>query len=388
MNGRTLTILAIVAVIVGLLAVAGQNIDRGSGPDGALTGTALLPDLAGRLDALERVRVVTAGGVDAVSLRRDGDRWVVEQQDDYPADVALLREALVALAEATVVEEKTANPDFYSRLGVESVALDTAAGTAVRLEAEGDALPLVILGGESGSGRFARLDDAATSVLIDTNPEFATEAAQWLVPDLLDVRSERVSRVTITHADGETVSIAKASPDESTFAVLAIPEGRELQYASVANVTGNALRELRLEAARAATDTPDATVTSEYRTFDGLVVTIRGFAIDDEEWIGIEAGFEPATAADDEADAAAAVAAGDAESGPAGDTQNDGNEGDEAAAAEAPAADAARDEADAINARLAGWLFRVPSHIYSQMTRRMEDLLQAPPSTDTADSGE
>ena len=37
-------------------------------------------------------------------------------------------------------------------------------------------------------------------------------------------------------------------------------------------------------------------------------------------------------------------------------------------------------EAALLNERLGGWRFRIPSYQYSQMTRRMNDLLRAPPS--------
>jgi len=39
-------------------------------------------------------------------------------------------------------------------------------------------------------------------------------------------------------------------------------------------------------------------------------------------------------------------------------------------------------EALAINDRLQGWRYRIPSYQYTQLTRRMEDLLRAPAVSD------
>ena len=69
--------------------------------------------------------------------------------------------------------------------------------------------------------------------------------------------------------------------------------GRELSYPGVANVIGNALRELNLEDVEPAAAAPveQATIV-EYRTFDGLVVRITGVERNDESWISLEASAD------------------------------------------------------------------------------------------------
>lgn len=352
MNPRTLLVLAAIAVIAAVLAVVGQRAERGTGGAGTMIGTRFVTDLEASLNDADEVVILTAGGNEAVTLERDGDLWTVAEQDGYPADFGKLRAALTALAEGTVIEEKTGNPDFYDRLAVESIELASAAGTAVRVRAADRELADVILGAESGAdGRFARQADAVTSVLIDRNPDFPADPTQWLAPGLVDVRGDRIQRVEISHADGEQLAIAKASRDETTFAVEDIPAGRELQYASIANVSGNALRELQLEGARAATPPSDPVTTTVFRTFDGLVVTVTSVELDGEPWIGIRAAYDAAQA----------------ESFALTDGPSDTDDGADIEA-----------EAATINDRVSGWYFRVPTHIHGQMTRRMEDLLQAP----------
>jgi hypothetical protein len=159
------------------------------------------------------------------------------------------------------------------------------------------------------------------------------------------------------HADGEELVLQKAAPEDSNFTVAAIPEGRELQYASIADVTGNLLAKLTLEevaAGPAAAATPVAVV--EFRTFDGLVVTVTATAADadadaDEPWLSFVASVDAdATSPPEDAEAS--------------------NAADVAA------------EASAINGRLAGWRYRIPAYKYTQLTRRMDDLLRDLPVTD------
>jgi hypothetical protein len=220
------------------------------------------------------------------------------------------------------------------------------------LSRPGPELPTIILGNaEGGRYRYARRAGEAQSYLIDRNPDVPRAAAQWVESLIVDIRGDRVREVTITHADGEVVRLSKDSSELANFDVADVPEGRELSYPGVANVVGNALRELNLEDVEPATAPPaeDAT-TVEYRTFDGLVVRVTGTERDDESWITLEASAD--TAAETPAPPAA----------------------DGAAPAD-PAVEAA-----AINAKVDGWRYKIASYQYDQMTRRIADLLKAPPA--------
>jgi nucleoid-associated protein YgaU len=172
-----------------------------------------------------------------------------------------------------------------------------------------------------------------------------------------------VRAVTITHADGQVVRLSKTGPELTNFEVADVPSGRELLYPGVANVIGGALRELNLEdvepAPAAAAEQPTVV---EFRTFDGLVVRVTGTKTADASWISLAASVDADTAAQ------AAAAA------PAADAPADG-----AAAPAAPKPDP-NAEAASINAKLGAWRYKIAGFQYDQMTRRMSDLLKAPPA--------
>jgi hypothetical protein len=350
MSKRTVAILAAALVALLVLAMVGQR--SGTTPTGA--GAALIPDLEAALGDVERVTIATANGATVATLEKRPENWVVADKHGYVADAAKLRQALTALAEAQILEQKTANPELYSRLGVEDVTAEGAAGISVSFTAPSRELPTVILGNAEGARyRYARRAGEAQSYLIDRNPDVPRAAAQWVDAAVIDIRSERVREVTITHADGEVVRISKASPELANFEVASVPDGRELTYPGVANVIGNALRELKLEDVEPAAEAPAEQAASvEYRTFDGLVVRVTGIERDDESWISIEASADPAQAAAAPAPAAPAEVAA-------------------AAPASDPGAEAAQ-----INAKVGGWRYKIASFQYDQMTRRMADLLK------------
>jgi hypothetical protein len=364
MSSRTVTVLAIALVALLALVIFGE---RGGGSSTG-QGELFVPQLEAALGAIERVTVVKANGETVVTLERRPESWVASDKHGYVADAGKLRQALTALADARILEQKTANPELYGRLGVEDVEGATAASLRVAFTAQGQELPAVILGNaEGGRYRYARRAGEAESYLIDKNPDFPRAAAQWLDSRIIDVRSDRVREITITHADGEVVRVSKSSPELTNFEVADVPEGRELSYPGVANVVGNALRELNLEDVEPAPATPgDNPTVVEYRTFDGLVVRIVGVKTEDASWITLEASADAAAASAAPAGAPDAAAAPPEGAAPAA-----------AGAAAAPAADPAA-EAERINAKVRGWRYKIASFQYDQMTRRMADLLKAP----------
>lgn len=366
MSTRALFIVAVAAVLLAGLALYGHNRSATSGGPG---GSLFLPDLQGELDDVDQVRIQKAGQEVVATLKRSDNGWVVDEKGGYPADVAKISKALLDLAQAKIVEQKTSDPAYYDRLGVEPVTEDTASGTAVSVSGPDNPPAAIILGGTEGDYRYARLADQARSYLLDKNPEVPRETADWLDPEILDVAGNRVRQVTIRHADGETLTISKEDAAQKNFTVADVPDGRELLYPGVADVIGNSLRELKLQDVAAVGDTDEAPqVTTEFRTFDGLVVTAKGYDRDDSSWLTFTASVDPDSLPKD-----TDQAAGNSDGGAGEPAKSDPDEAD----SDNKAAADIQAEADTINARVAGWLYQIPSYQYDQMTRHMADLLKA-----------
>jgi hypothetical protein len=377
MNRKAFVILAFVAVLLAGIAILTQRGGDTESIAGASAGQVFVPGLADRLDAIAAIEITGAGDARLARIERSGEQWVVSEQDGYAADPGKVTALLIALAEARIVEEKTADPDFHSRLGVEAVDAAEATGLEVTLTgSEGTNFEL-ILGDAYGDGeRYARLVSSPQSVLIDRNPDVARDPAEWVRPEIIAIPSGRVQRVRIDHADGEQLIIRKDARELTDFQVDSVPEGRELQYAGIANVTGSVLQNLELDAVSRQPETPgEVLAMTEFRMFDGLVVTVTATAAEEADgspWLSFAARFDEeqarAFATDTVEEPGAAEAAGEPADGAA-----------DAGAAADRTADAIN-EAATLNERLGGWRYRIPAYQYSQMTRRMEDLLRALPS--------
>jgi hypothetical protein len=328
MNRKAVPVLA--ALIAGLLLML--LVLRGNDGSDSEPGQRLLPDFGSVANDTTMVMIQGPGDEDAITLQRVDDQWTVTSRDNYVADIGKLRQLIIALAEANILEQKTSDPARYERLGVDD---PESGGKGTRVTVSGpDFEYAVILGDKTQAKyRYARDAAAAPSYLIDKDPALPASADDWLLPDLVDISAQRIQRVSIAHADGETIVIAIESEEQTDFSVLDIPADRELSYATVANGIGGALASLELEAVRPRIDAP-ATTTTGFLTWDGLTVTAEIVADGDESWIGFSA------------------ATSDVES-------------------------TATDEIAAINQRLGGWQYRLPDHKKNLLVRRWDDLLKA-----------
>lgn len=338
MSSRALFVVAALAALAVALAVVGQ---RQSTPPAPSAEDRILPGLEADLEALARVVVVAGGGERAVTLEHGTDGWGVAELEGYRADIDRLRAALVALAEARIVERMTADPERYARIGVEPVEQSSARGTLVRLETGNGSSHALVLGDSDRSGeRYVRRPDEATSFLVNRDPEVPHDPAQWAAQPIVDIEPSRVQEVVIEHADGETLALSKGEPAQRDFVVAAVPEDRELESPGAANSIGGALRGLRLAdvAAFEGADEsePEARVTFE--TFDGLEIMVEVHTIADARWLAFSA------------------------------------------AARETAGDDVREQAETFAARVTGWRYAVPAEREQALTRRIEDLLAAPAS--------
>ncbi len=374
MNYRTVTGLAAALVVLGALALVSQYDPQPPATGGGL----LLPGLGEDLDQVTRVTVTGAGNEPVATLQREEDGgWTIAEKAGYPADVAKVRETLIGLAQARIVEAKTANPEFYDRLGVEAVENEAAGGITVTLMGTDSPVSIIVGDTEGTSQAYVREADQAQSFLIDRNPDVGSETTDWLATEIVAIPGPRVARVTVTHPDGEVVSVFKADPDQSNFDVDAIPPDRELQYASIANVMGTVLANLRLQDVEPLADTEVPVTVTEFLTFDGLAITAESFERDDEAWVSFRAQYRPPVE-DSEPQDAAEDASSDSEDIPDGSVEMPEEPADSAAPPQDDDADVAA-EAEELNERLSGWRYRIANYQFDQMARRMSDLLRALP---------
>ena len=116
MKTGTITILGAATVLVAAGAWYAST-SRAAGNTAIPRDTPLLPALQEAINDVASVAVTTADGT--VTLERGEGGWTLAEKAGYAARADRVRTLLFELRDARVLEQKTANPDRFTRLGLD-----------------------------------------------------------------------------------------------------------------------------------------------------------------------------------------------------------------------------------------------------------------------------
>jgi Domain of unknown function (DUF4340) len=294
MHARSLILLAsataaLVAIAIVVLASGDRGVSR------AAPGQSAFPALAAGLGDVASVTVSRDGTT--MTLIRDGDNWLVAEKGNYPANAAKISQIVRAMADLTLVEPKTQNPNLYPRLEVEDPGNGKSTLVAVKDKSGGD-LAQAIVGkrrydrlGAGNDGVYLRKAGEAQIWLARGTLDPSGDAASWLDRQIIDISEKKIAKVTLTQADGSKLVISRSAP-EAKFAVEDAPPDTKFKSETATSGPATALETLDLDDVKPAGELPvpdKDVVTASFTTFDGLTVGLRLMERDKTDWIAISA---------------------------------------------------------------------------------------------------
>jgi hypothetical protein len=274
----------VILFLLGLIAViAGWEIGPGATPAPSSSvgrGQLVFPDLTAKLASVKRVAIEGAGKTMILRPRPDGS-WGIEDRGLYPVQTDKLRAMLTGLTLIRQVEPRTTDPALYGKIGVENAGTAGGSSTQVTLfDAKGNTIASLIVGhrrirSEGGlpdeiyirrpGDRQSWLAQGALSV--DADPQL------WLQRDILSIKRERIAGVTVTR-DATTLDLTQ---QDGKLTLTSPAEHPALDPDKLDDVDG-ALDALTLADVAPATAEPGKPIaTSVFRTADGLAITIHLF---------------------------------------------------------------------------------------------------------------
>jgi hypothetical protein len=294
MHARSLILLAsATAVLVAIAIVVLASGDRGVSR--AAPGRSAFPALAAKLGDVASVTV--SRDATTMTLIRDGDNWLVAEKGNYPANAAKISQIVRAMADLTLVEPKTQNPDLYPRLEVEDPGNGKSALLAVKDKSGGD-LAQAIVGkrrydrlGAGNDGVYLRKPGEAQSWLARGTLDPSGDPASWLDRQIIDISEKKIAKVTLSQADGSKLVISRSAPEEK-FAVEGAPADTKFKSETTTSGPATALETLDLDDVKPGGELPvpdKDVVTASFTTFDGLTVDMRLMERDKTDWIAISA---------------------------------------------------------------------------------------------------
>ena len=229
------------------------------------------------------------------TLTRGAAGWSIAEKGGFAADTGKLREFLLKLADAKLIEQKTANKDKYATLGVEDVADKDAKGVEVALGGLAQPVKLIVGNTNAHGGTFVRRADETQSWLASGNISVDKKAENWLRKDLVDVAANRVESVSITRPDGKTVHISKQDESDANLKLADVPKAARpdrvhAEWARV-DARGPALRRRGPGAGRRAhRQAADGAAT---RRSMGFIVNVVAWEKDGKDYAQLTATTDP-----------------------------------------------------------------------------------------------
>jgi hypothetical protein len=338
MRARTFVALLIVTAVA-VAAAAASIVSQPQPETVAGLGEPLFPDLLSQAQSGQVAALQVRKGAETITVALGPNGWGVKDRAGYPADLEVVRRTVSGLAKLTRKAAKTSRPENFDALGV-SDAGPGASGTEVAiLGPGGETLAKLLVGipaSTGGSGTFVRIPAEQRAWLADGSLAIPQEPKDWLDRTIVDIGENDILEIRSRFPDGSTLTAVRVAPGSEQFNILEIPTGKRLKHENFGASMAYALGQLELEDVVPRSEKPfpkAATQTMQVRTASGITYLIDLTEADGTVWVGVRA-----------------------------EAAKDG-------AAEA------RAQADAINARIAGWAYRVPEWKTQTLRRQVGELI-------------
>lgn len=304
-------------------------------------GAAILPDLQAALNNIDELEVVGADNQVLSTVVRGDTGWTVKQRNAHPADISKVRAALLSLAEAKIVEEKTSNADLYSRLGVEDVAASEAQGVKAVVKYNNQLAELIVgnPGPQINKSRYVRPADSQTSWLVDRKIDLKHQPDYWLKKDILSVEPDEVASITITLQDGAVLEIANTDDENNTFEVTNLTDASAQVVDAELHQVANALSSFQLldvvSDEEFKQESPAMNIS--YRLKSGANIDLQAYDVDNDHYAAVTSSLSADIADENK--------------------------------------DAVQTYVEQINQVTSGWVYKIPNVTYDSMYKREADVL-------------
>ncbi|WP_299269213.1 DUF4340 domain-containing protein [uncultured Psychrosphaera sp.] len=170
------------------------------------------------VNLVDKIQIQNAASKQFISAEKISGKWVLPNKFGYAADIKKLSKLLQNLKDTQIVELKTKQAKYYSRLGLQSLdqgnELDAEKSQAQLLTlVAGDDFTQLLIGNESQSstGRYVRFARQEQAYLVALDINLPKDDTDWLMPNILPINVDQVRQVDITlfNKESNTTSNSK-----------------------------------------------------------------------------------------------------------------------------------------------------------------------------------
>jgi hypothetical protein len=356
MTRRGVLLLGAGAAIAAIGAAAVVMTGEETRTEAALIGQPVFPGIGPRLAEARSIEIRKHDGTLGIALA-DGV-WGLTDRGGFPVRPERVRELFTGLAELRLIEERTGNPELFSRLGLEDVTVEGGTSQLLTVkDGQGRTIAEAILGrrrirtaGNLPEAIYVRRPGENRSFLAEGQLRADTDPMLWVEREILDIRRQRIASASTQREGEEPVTVTRESAAAEEARLADASEGFRPDQGKLDDLP-RALEWLSLNDVRPAATLADAAPAgvARFSTFDGLELTLRIVTADEKRWTMVSAAWS--------------------DKGPRPD----------GAPAEIKTPEEARAEAEALERRHANWAYQLVDWKTDILMVRREDIAAPPP---------
>jgi hypothetical protein len=299
MQPRQFNMLALAAVI-SLIAAGVIHNSYNSFNEETVSGKQLFPSLESQAGSTRQIAIQQ--GDQKLTLKRsaDGKVWSMVERAGYPVKPLKVRELVVKLSQAELLEKKTSNKALYGELDLGDPTVKDATAKRIQLsDTNGKSIAEVVIGkerraafGAGQSGTYVRKADDPQTWLAKMELNASTNVIDWVQPVFFKIDGEKMKTLVMKEGDKVIYTIGRdvKKKDEKVagFKLLNVPKGKTKQTKLKTDDLVNGIRTLEMmdvRKAQAADSKPD--MTAEMTMDDGAKYQVGMKRDGKKRWMSI-----------------------------------------------------------------------------------------------------
>ena len=262
-------------------------------PQSEIMKTSLFPAL---IDSVNEITEVTIEDRRFKSILKKIDGvWYLHNKDNYPASTSGIKQLALELSNLKILEAKTSSVEKYAKLAVNNLSVESSQASQITVSTSEKKLVSLLIGlspkGAKKAKRYIRLTGETAAQLVAGQITASTNPIEWLDPQIIDLDSKSIKRLTIDVPEEKKIVISKNTESEDFFTLQDIPESFEMKSKTIVSSIPAILIDLRLNdviSANAVTDLEPAQKTT-VTTFSGLEILLTDYIWENKHYTVFEA---------------------------------------------------------------------------------------------------
>ena len=285
-------IIIIFFIALGISATA-WKVSIDNKPQSEIMKTSLFPTL---IDSVNEITEVTIEDRRFKSILKKIDGvWYLHNKDNYPASTSGIKQLALELSNLKILEAKTSSVEKYAKLGVNNLSVEGSQASQITVSTSEKKLVSLLIGlspkGAKKAKRYIRLTGETAAQLVAGQITASTNPIEWLDPQIIDLDSKSIKRLTIDVPEEKKIVISKNTESEDFFTLQDIPESFEMKSKTIVSSIPAILMDLRLNdviSANAVTDLEPSQKTT-ITTFSGLEILLTDYIWENKRYTVFEA---------------------------------------------------------------------------------------------------